>query len=238
MARSNPKGSFLDEEAAVRAVIEAVEDGLTRMQLMADRILLRRLPTSRDQRFLAEMEQALVNVADDLADGEVYGGRYGRLLEQAYRKGAILGTGGELINVDAKTIQTALWPARMQIKDLTAEGSRSITELTARSMIAGWSDRELSERIQDEVVLAAPGEGGPYSVPEWRAELQARNEPMKVYRQAALPDAEQGTLLEMIGPDDERTNGDICSTYLGKTMTLAEWEAAGADPMGYGFHPS
>jgi hypothetical protein len=231
---SDQGGRFLDEEAAVRAVLAAVEDGLERMQAAADRLLARRSPTELDSRFLAEMERSLAGLADQFSEKAVDGGKYGKLLEAAFRKGAGAGDGA-MIRVDRETIRKALWPAQVKIKDLMEDGSRAITELTARAMIAGWSARELSERIQKDVTL---GGESPYSVPEWRAELQARNEPMKVYRETAAAGWTDDTLLEMFGPDDARTKGDICSTYLGRVMTLKEWREVGADPTGYGFHPN
>jgi hypothetical protein len=234
---TNPKGAFLDEQAAVDAVLAAIEDGLQRMHAIADRILVRRGLTAKDRRFLAEMEAALVQLADELATRSVYGDRYGELLKAAFKKGVAAAGPGAMINVNPETIEAALWPARLEIKGLLEDGSRAITELTARGMVAGWSPRELSQRIQEEVVLYRE-DGTAYGVPEWRAELQARNEPMKVFRAAGSQDWTPDTLLEQIGPDDARTAGDICSTYLGKVMTLAKWEAKGCDPRGYGWHPN
>jgi hypothetical protein len=233
---------FLDEGEAVRVVLEAIEDALERLRGTHAQMLLRRaggVLSSRDLAWLRDTERTLLDLADALADRSVFKGDYGRLLEEAMRKGAAFGAGvdASLIHVAPDAIKTALWPARLQIKDLMSDGARSITELTARAMTAGWSQRELADRIQDEVVLHDAG-GTAYGVPQWRAELQARNEPMKVYREASAGGWTDDTLLEMVGPDDAKTAGDVCSDYLGEVMALVEWRAAGADPQGYGWHPN
>jgi len=240
------KNAFLAEDGAVRAILAAVEDGFGRMHAVLDRMLARR-PGGKlspaDLKWLDETEQALVKLAGDLAGRSVYKGEYSGHLKEALRKG-LHESRGAVINLDAATIRTALYPARLEIKGLFDAGSRAITELTARAMTGGWSPRELSEKIQAEVVLYEE-DGTPYGVPEWRAELQAINEPMKVFRQAASSDWTDDTPLEMVGPDDVRTDGDICSDYVGKTMTLAEWEAIvvnakrgdTCDPRGDGMHP-
>jgi len=238
---------FLAEDDAVRAIISAIEDGLERMHDLHARLLLKRdggVLSAADLKWLQDTEASLTRLAGKLADKSVYKGKYGRLLEEALRKG-IEESRGAIINIDAATIRTALYPARLEIKGLLDDGAKAITELTSRSMIAGWSPKELQARIREEVVLYEK-DGTPYGVPQWRAELQARNEPMKVYRGAAGAEWTDSTLLECFGPDDARTDGDICSDYVGQVKTLAEWEeivvdaksGRTCDPRGYAFHPN
>jgi len=231
-----------------RVVIAAIEDGLARMHDVHARMLIKRPGgklTKDDLRWLRETENALAGLAGELADSEVFAGEYGKLLKASLEAGAKASSASAMIRLDADTIRTALYPARLEIKGLFDDGAQAITELTSKAMTAGWSPRELSLRIQGEVVLYDQ-DGSPYGVPKWCAELQARNEPMKVYREAAGADWTDETLLEMLGPDDARTAGDICSDYVGKVKTLAEWESIVVDaksgktcqPRGGAFHPN
>lgn len=249
MASKTPL-KFLDEDAAVKAVLSGLRDGFERLHATADRMIARGGMTGADSAFLRKMERALLDFSEGFADDAVFGdGKYAELLREAYAKGAAtlatktgITTDAALADdvlaaVDPETIRVALWPARLEIKGLTDEAAQAITELTAKSMTAGWSPRELSERIQADVTL---GGDSTYAVPEWRAESMARNEPMKVYRESTATSQgwDDDTLLQMFGPDDARTAGDICSEYNGLVMTLREWRKVGADPLGYGFHPN
>lgn len=237
--------SRADEKRAQALVLANIEAALSEMR----EYVLRELAAGRtpDRRMMVALANGLNQLAErysvDLMRGE-YGDMISEAMQEAVGEVSEI-AGGITLAVGSDAIDAALYVAGEKIKGITLEGQRVVAEELLKSIVGGRSRRELADSIADRLQVADE-DGDLGEIPRWRAELVARNELMSNYRSTEQAAAQEAGFkrFRMVGPDDDRTNDDVCSRYLGQEHTPEEWEQIGAeegiDPayplLTWGFH--
>jgi hypothetical protein len=236
------------EDAGVQ-VRKGIEASLADMRAYVTRKLAR--GEKVDRRLLNEITLGLEKIAQENSV-KIAAGKWGDLLTEAMKESAarVSGVAGSLLSISQEQIASVLFAESRKIKDLTTPGLRIVSEELLANILGSKSQADVADAIEKRLVLTDEA-GQEYAVPSWRAESQARNELSGYERMAEQAFAAEAGLdrFEMVGPDDERTNDDVCSDYLGEVHTMEEWDAiaekefaagraTSESVLPYGFHPN
>lgn len=241
------------ERQAQKLVRASIDKALAEMRDYVQRGLL--AGRDPDRRMMVEFTRGLSDIADEYAL-DLTAGKWGDMIADAMKDAAhevaVVAAeagvpAGAMLTVGKREVEAALYKGYDGIKGILAGGERVVAEEMLQSIVGGKSQREVAASLRERLQVADDaGELG--EIPGWRADLIARNELIVNYRTTGMAAAEEAGFkqYEMRGPDDDRTDGDVCSAYLGQVHTVEEWEEIAAEEgvdsayplLQYGFHPN
>lgn len=216
-----------------------LEDMLARARSMA---LAGELSTSQLLRLRRQLQEIAGRCAWDIAGlGNRESWAFGRTVE-AIRTGLaatrpileLAGVPGGTARPDADAVARALQRLDATFRGSSVDMARAVERELVRMVTVGAEPKEIARRLVAQNVVDPVAN----MTPAARAEVIARTETMRVYRQTVQTRAARAPQLthwRMVGPMTSKTSA-LCRSFNGRTLTAEQWRAIMGERWDLGEH--